>query len=158
MIFFEKLNPDLLHALNPEWAKCAEESEREPFHSWEIIYMQSSLETALHYSEFFFPELIEVEGSVFFKQSFENASEIYWALKEQKADRTQIEMSVNHFHVWDFFGEHAPHEEAYVHFAKRLRYIWSTHLKAAYPQRDFQFIYSNSEDDYGPTLYFHELI
>lgn len=125
-----------------------------------MIYMESNLEVAVYYSDLFFPELVEVEGAIFGKNALEHKWQLYESMK-LKSDvytRRDFEEMVNFTRVWDLFSDQYDNNELYIIFAKRLAYIWETHLMRLYPDRKFEVVYQENPEAYelGPSVTFFQ--
>jgi hypothetical protein len=108
-----------------------------------------SVTTATVVSELFFPELVEVRGCVLLADGYEPANfEAWWS--RTGGDRTAIERTLNHLHLWDLFDPaDEPEERALDVLARRIAEGWRRTAEAAFPDRAFEVIVT---DDYGPTV------
>ncbi|MFT3675207.1 MAG: hypothetical protein QM781_04845 [Chitinophagaceae bacterium] len=111
-------------------------------------------EDFLIFSSLLFPELIEVDGCVFFKTHYNPDSYSRWK-KALYEDRSAIEKMINHVHVYDLFDHRSGNvsESVFDEVGKLLQTSWSCYFRFKYPEWQIAVEYSNSDQDYGPTLY-----
>jgi hypothetical protein len=126
-----------------------------------------SLDTSTHLLQIFWPDFVDVDGSVFL--AWEKPKAI--SDPEHGLDRTGMEVFVNHTHMIDLFHHEAsrqPIDENDERFydnehpdfllmcqlGKKLAEMWLQKLKADFPQYDFR-VYYTQEDN--PVVRFHRI-
>ena len=125
-------------------------SNQDSFGIFEYVSYNVHPDDVLIISNLFFPQFIEYEGGIFFKEKFD--IEIYnqAALTYNKKD---IERTMNSIHVYDIFAyTDNVDEDTYVNVGNLLKLVWSNHLSREYPNRHFKVDLIISEQEYGPIL------
>lgn len=104
----------------------------------------------------FFPDFVEVDGSVFLKEKYTRENYLMW-LKDIE-DPVEIEKVINHVHIYDLFSntEYDVEEFIFEEVAKILAFSWRLCLDSFFKEKKFNVIYSNTDKDYGPTITFYQ--
>jgi len=100
------------------------------------------------------PEFIEHKNLIFFKNRFSVDNFNEW-MKHTNGDILSVQSVINEIHIYDIFPSEGTEVDDAV-FAKIglfLRDCWDNELKKLYPDKNIIVEYSNTESDYGPTLY-----
>ena len=128
---------------------------------------QLKVRTALALLSVFWPDFVEVEGSVFLSNA--NPERTYNS--EHVLDRTGMEAFVNHAHMIDllkhnaglhsteenddcFYDQDHPDLSALCELGKTLAQMWFQKLQVDFPQYDFRVYYT--QDD-NPVVRFHRV-
>jgi hypothetical protein len=111
---------------------------------------------ALALARLLHPTFVEVRGCVLFSWSYVQSNfEQWW--KELDGNRPKIEAMLSHEHLWDTFHveDEDGEEELLNQLGKIIADCWREALRRRFPNRDFDVVFSNTEDDYGPTVMFY---
>jgi len=115
-------------------------------------------EDALLLTVLFLPRLICFEGGIFMDDRFSETSFRTW-LAHCEGDLAAVEAMMNHVHLYDVFGTKADgvNEAVFERLGQALAFSWRALLAQAFPERHFSVEYSNTEQDYGPTVTFFQV-
>lgn len=120
---------------------------------WDYAAQKGGLTMALAFASLFWPELIDVDGSVFLAERFDASAYAQW--RSQLGDRPEaIERTMNHVHLWDLFQperEEVPAGEL-DRLAEIMAETWRVALARQFPERSGQVLLESGDEDYGPTL------
>jgi hypothetical protein len=126
---------DVLPFFLPESATFSEEPR-------DIIHQIGDMASALLYSTIFFPEFVEVNGSVFLR---DNAPDVEEPLHSDRLTLAEVEASYNSIEVAYLFGyRHISLDEAEIPDTPEIKLAgiiadaWSDRLKRFYPSRVFK--------------------
>jgi hypothetical protein len=104
------------------------------------------------------PTFLEVRGCVLLPWAYEpNNFEQWW--EELDGNRPKIEAVLSHQHLWDIFLiEDEDREEEWLNqLGEVISECWRETLRLRFPNREFDVVFSNTEDDYGPTVMFYSV-
>jgi hypothetical protein len=98
------------------------------------------------------PMFHEERGCVVLPSSYDSTSlENWW--NHLEGDRAQVEQVLNHLHLWDLFSTDEVTESGFRHLGRTLALTWAAALAHQFPAREFNVVFSEDPDDYGPTVY-----
>jgi len=132
----------------------------ETFTWWSFINIKSDLQTALGFSKFFYPDIIEVEGCFLLKAKYSTAKFESWK-KDCNNDKTNIEKMMNLYEVGDFFHINRNEEEnediQIIALGDILKRFWSLSFKDRFPDRKIN-VSVFQEDDGALFITVYELL
>ena len=106
----------------------------------DIIFQCADSISAMLYHSVFFPDFIEIDGSIIIKRNIENQeNRFYAALENLSLTRSEIEASFNLVEIAYMFHDN----DHLTTFAERklatlVRDAWKSKLHLTYPNRNFQ--------------------
>ena len=125
-----------------------------------LINIEGNLDLAVAHAQYFWPEFVEVESCIIFKDRFNSENLQNW-IQSLEGDLSRVESIINHTHFYDFTLNDPRQEEqqleTYEYLAKVAMRTWRAALAEQFPDRRFEFRYVTEPDDYGPTLYFCQI-
>jgi|GEM_PF-546467 len=91
-------------------------------------------EHAIGYSRLFWPEFLEHDGAVFWKERFDEANYVSW-MKALQGNREGVQAVMNHLHIVKMFPSEPedPTSEQLVYLGRVLKDVWSTKLARDFP-------------------------
>jgi hypothetical protein len=110
---------------------------------------------AVALASIFWPDLVEYRGCVVLAEHFDRVVfETWW--RHFHGNIGEIEQMLNHTHVYDLFSGVSASTDPMLYEAvgRVMRSTWPCKLKAAYPDKEFDFYYGTEPTEYGPTLSF----
>lgn len=126
---------------------------------WDYAAYNSNPDLLLSIISILYPNTIEYENCIILEKSFDKENFASW--KKESYTNTQIECVLNHLHIYDLFNNQEEGEEE--HCLENLEYLgkiiikfWKVALTDKYPNKTFEFVFSNEGNDYGPTIYFFQ--
>lgn len=106
---------------------------------WDYINIKSDLKTALGFSKFFYPDILEVEECFILKDKFSKGIFELWK-NECENDKVCIEKMMNLYRISDFFqiniDEDENEEEQVLALGKVLKIFWTHSFNDKFPNRD----------------------
>lgn len=125
-----------------EWAKA--DPQFTPL-TW--LHAEADIEMAVAFTALFWPELVEHDGGIFLRESFDPEVHAQWKEKLGE-DAPAIERVMNHRHVADLLpgADHVGFANL-QHLGHVLAATWRTRLADAFPERQFDVIYSEDPED-----------
>lgn len=124
----------------------------EPPGLWDYAVHRGGLTMALAFASLFWPDLVEVDGSVFIAEQYD--ATVYADWRTRLGDQPDaIERVMNHVHLSDLFhpaSEDVPPEEL-DRLAGMMAETWRVALARQFPERDGHVVLESEEDD-GPVL------
>jgi|WetSurMetagenome_2_1015567.scaffolds.fasta_scaffold730246_1 hypothetical protein len=126
-----------------------------------------SINTTTELIHLFWPEFIDIDGSIFVKRFLSNLDFHI----DDGEDRTGLESFLNHFHILDLVRQQAvtsspdgsgevlidsahPDFLAMVEVGKTMAQMWFQKLKIDFPDYDFRVYYTRDDD---PVVRFHRV-
>ena len=149
----EKLIPELSN-----WRK----HNGKDFSIKDWIVGEGNVKFAIAYSFLFWPEFVEYDDCIIFKNHFDKSNFENWKSTEYIKSYSQIESVLNHIHILDLFGTDEKKEEInyeqILFLGSKLCEIYSAKLKLDFPERTFTFDFNGNEkleatDEYERTFY-----
>jgi hypothetical protein len=128
------------------------------FDLMDFIYAKGSAFTALWYSRLFWPEFVEIDGMIFFKESMssrEQRQRLAEAVQELGHDRRGIEEAINVVYAAGIFQRHDTTDEEFQWLLERLVEMWASRLRNVYPERHFrvELLDADDWDDVRPVFF-----
>ncbi len=135
-----------------QWKKA----NGDDFSLWDYLSGVANVEVALAFTKLFCPDLVEHDGGIFLSEAFNQ--EIYEQWKaELRNDIAAIERVMNHQHIDDLLpGAESVGIDNLLYLGQVIRQMWDNHLKARYPERDFQV--SCNQDEYTVVVTFYQTL
>ncbi len=121
--------------------------------SW--IGFVGRVDHAIAYGEWFWPEVIEIDGCVFLSGATEEGYLSF--LQGAGGDKRAVEAVMNHRHIYDLFMGAEPTREQAVYLGRLLQETWAAKLARDFPGRRFEVSFPEGETgedpDYQVTFY-----
>lgn len=99
---------------------------------WDYLNIKFDLQTALSFSKFFYPEIIEMDGCFFLKDKFDAEQLESWKSSCDE-DKTCVERMMNFYQIKDFFdqnqNEEENEEEQVVVLGSVLKLFWNMSIQ-----------------------------
>lgn len=73
-------------------------------------------------------------------------------LEQLEGDTRGVETAVNHLHLWDVFPIDELSPDGFARLGQVLVSGWRSALAEQVPDRAFEVVFSDGDDDYGPTV------
>lgn len=149
----EKLIPDLA-----DWRKL----NGKDFSIEDWLVGEGNVKFAIGYSILFWPEFIEYDDCIIFKNHFDKNNFENWKNTDYIKNYAQIESVLNHIHILDLFGTDEKKDEVnyeqILFLGNKLCEIYSSKLKIEFPNKEFIFDFNGNEnltayDEYEVTFY-----
>ena len=149
----EKLIPDLSN-----WRKY----NGKDFSIEDWVVGEGNVNFAIAYSFLFWPEFVEYDDCIIFKNHFDKNNFENWKNTEYIKNYGQIESVLNHIHILDLFGTDEKKDEVtydqILFLGNKLCEIYSIKLKHEFPEKKFIFDFNGNEkltafDEYEITFY-----
>ncbi len=141
----------------PSYEKLKADLEKPELTLWDYINYRGDFELAAAFCKLFWPDFIEVEGCILLAAHYDPKSFEQWKQKFE-GDCEQIELMMNHTHVYDLFLNcESSHLDRTVFeiIGQTLLKCWLHALREAFPDKQFKFTYATEPEEYGPTLSFY---
>jgi hypothetical protein len=135
---------------------------------WTYLNMRADYDLAVAFSKLYWPDFVEVDDCVFLAEHFFPNNYAQW-WKDLDGDKKRIEAMINLTAIWDLFMnsgailERSSEEvdklyshQLYVYLGEVLVVCWKQALSKAFPNRQFVMDYSDTIQDYGPTITFYQ--
>jgi hypothetical protein len=150
-------DPGLDEALLPRFQQWRSELVGPPVTPWGYLHHHCDTELGALFSTLFWPRLVEIDGCVLLAENFHAENFRRWR-EHFAGDLGAVEAMVNHTHVYDLFDDGSTHFDLAVHeqVGRALLGCWAARVRAAFPDRTFEFAYATEPDDYGPTVTFFQ--
>ena len=123
---------------------------------YEYISQNIDPEDIFIFIDLVYPDFQIYEGLIFFKDRFSENAYKTW-MKELNGDFNEVQILLNKLCVYDIFGNHSTHVDYFIYekIGKFLRDSWEQKSKRQFPELKIIVEYSNTDNDYGPTLYLY---
>ncbi|WP_225935533.1 hypothetical protein [Pseudomonas muyukensis] len=117
-----------------------------------------SPEDSLIFCKWLFPDFVVFEDSVILAMKFDEAAFRIW-LQHFSGDKAGVEKMLNHTHLYDVFSGcgSSVGEVVFEQLSNVLAMSWRMVLKERFPDRRFHVEATNSDQEYGPVVTFHEV-
>lgn len=120
--------------------------------NWKDIKKLISQEDSSYIESILNPEVVEFEGGFYLKDKFDSEYFLDW--QKRIKGNTNKEKFINHIHIYDIIGNvENENEDLFVSIGEYIESSWKLNLG-----NKFVVVFSNSEDDYGPTLTFYRAV
>lgn len=127
------------------------------------ITNEGTMSLAIGYSHVFWPDFVEHQGCIFFKNHFglDNFNE--WT-RAGLRNFAEIERVINHIHILDLFtseNQKTITQVQVLYLGRLLKDIYHTKLKALFPEKTFEMYFNDNEifeDLLDYQLTFHQKI
>ncbi|NUT69439.1 hypothetical protein HNP01_28640 [Pseudomonas corrugata] len=116
-------------------------------------------EDCLLFCRFLFPDFFVSGGAVILSAKYDHDVFSVW-LKKFDGDIHAVEKIMNHTHLYDVFAGCTDEVDDVVfeQLAEVIALSWRLVLKDKFPKGKFSVDVSNSDQDYGPTVTFYQLV
>ncbi|WP_446436407.1 hypothetical protein [Pseudomonas sp. 1152_12] len=116
-------------------------------------------EDCLLFCRLLFPDFFVSQGAIFLSAKYDHDVFVVW-LKKFDGDARAVEKIMNHTHLYDVFSGCTDEVDDVVfeQLAETIALSWRLVLKDKFPERKFSVDVSNSDQDYGPTVTFFQVI
>lgn len=110
-------------------------------------------EDLLILSHLLFPEFIEFDGCLLWKDHFNEKGYIEW-MNHLNNDRRRVKKVINHLYIYDLFGglKETVDDKTFEQVGKLLQRSWKLHLSNRFPNKKITVEYSHTDEDYGPLI------
>jgi hypothetical protein len=124
---------------------------------YEYISQNIDPEDIFIFIDLIYPDFQIYEGLIFFKERFSENAYKTW-MKELNGNFNEVQILLNKLCVYDIFGHHSTHVDDFVYekIGLFLRDNWEQKSKQQFPELKIIVEYSNTDNDYGPTLYLYQ--
>lgn len=107
---------------------------------------EGSPDLAIAFAHFFWPEFVEIDGCVLFKEHYDSVTFQRWQ-EEYGGDHALIERMVNHTHLDSFFlNSDGVEEDAYDYLVHITARMWKAGLQEQFPNKKFHFVLSLEDE------------
>ncbi|QTD40860.1 hypothetical protein [Sporosarcina sp. Te-1] len=114
------------------------EANNGDFTWWSYVNMKADVSTALGFAQFFYPDILEVDGYFFLQDKFSARNLDLWK-KECDHNKMDVEKMMNLYRVRDFFHlnqvEAENLEEQIAALGQALQMYWSLSFTDRFPER-----------------------
>jgi hypothetical protein len=116
-------------------------------------------EDCLVFCRLLFPDFFVSEGAVILSAKYDHDAFIVW-LAKFNGDARAVEKIMNHTHLYDVFAGCMDEVDDVVfeQLAEVIALSWRLALKEKFPDTNFSVDVSNSDQDYGPTVTFYQVV
>ncbi|WP_223484339.1 hypothetical protein [Pseudomonas sp. A-RE-19] len=116
-------------------------------------------EDCLLFCRLLFPDFFISQGAVILNAKYDHNVFVVW-LEKFDGDVCAVEKIMNHTHLYDIFSGCADEVDDVVfeQLAEIVALSWRLVLKDKFPGIKFSVDVSNSDQDYGPTVTFYQVI
>ena len=136
-----------------EYAKWKQANDNN-FSWWSYVNMKSDLQTALAFTRFFTPKLIQVDECLILEDRF--STDLFEQWKCQ-CDKTGIEKAMNSYELKDFFHINTKWDdnwqEQLLVLGEALKYFWSMSFRQQHPQKTIVVDTFEEDDSNYITVY-----
>ena len=121
----------------------------EAFSILDWITANGDVQLAIGYTKVFWPDFIEYDGCIFFKDHFSIENYESWVQAESIKNYGQVERVINHFHILDLFSLDKQKVITYPqvkYLGGILQSIYGNKLRADFPKRKFEVFFNGEEE------------
>lgn len=121
-------------------------------------WSHSKLEAIDELTALVWPDLLEVQGCVVRRSSYNPATFATW-WDQYGAEPWRIEAVLNEVHLYDWVSDfEADDLPRLERVAQRISEAWTSALARGFPAREFIVRNETEPDAYGPTVTFHQAV
>lgn len=133
--------------------------EKDKVDEFSYISNTCNPEDVLLSCKLFFPDFIVEGGGVFLENKYDNDAFESW-FKKFSGDLQATEKMINHTHLYDVFDgcSEDVDDRVFEQLAEVVALSWRLVLSDKFPQKKFNVVVSNSDQDYGPVVTFYQMI
>ncbi len=152
------MDDELLIPELSEWRK----NNSKDFSIEDWIISEGNVKFTIAYSILFWPEFIEIDECVIYKNRFDIDNFENWKNTEYIKNYAQIESVLNHIHILDLFATDEKKDEVnyeqILFLGNKICEMYLAKLQLEFPEKEFVFEFNGNEklvafDEYEITFY-----